>query len=73
MSHGRCAGCGKTSPSCKIIKTHIMTCPDYVSLFKEDASRALQPEEEYVRWSEEENNPEARAIAKDIRLTKRFA
>lgn len=73
MAQGRCAGCGKTSTSCKQMDQHIISCPEYTALFKEDPSRALNPREEYDRWQIEENNPEARAEAKDKRLSVRFA
>lgn len=73
MSPGRCAGCGKTHQSCKVIRTHTMSCPDYLKLFKESPEKALDPEAEHRRWNEEENSDEARAEAKDVRLQKRFA
>lgn len=73
MTAGRCAGCGVMDNSCKKIKSHVLTCPDYLEVFKSDPAKALPPEEEWVRWQNEDNSDEARAVAKEIRLTKRFA
>jgi len=73
MTAGRCAGCGATDNSCKKIKAHVTTCPDFLALFKTDPSKALPPEAEYTRWKEEDNTEEQRAIEKDKRLQVRFA
>jgi hypothetical protein len=72
MAQGRCAGCGKTDGSARKMSNHILSCPEYIELYKR-TGRALTPEEEFVRWSNEENDPESRAAAKDERLSKRFA
>lgn len=50
MTRGRCAGCGKEDASCKKIKTHIASCPEYLELWTTDPDRALDPEEEFLRW-----------------------
>jgi hypothetical protein len=42
---GRCAGCGLENKSCKVIKSHIMTCPDYKKLWQTDPDKALEPED----------------------------
>lgn len=52
---------------------HVVTCPSYLALFKTDASKALSPEAEYLRWKEEEDNEDIRAERKDVRLQERFA
>jgi hypothetical protein len=53
--------------------THVVTCPDFIALYKSDPSKAINPRQEYDRWSREENSAEARAEAKDARLSTRFA
>lgn len=73
MAQGRCAGCGKTGTSCKGMKNHIMSCPEYIQLYQKDPSKALEPGPEFARWQREENSEEARAEAKDKRLAARFA
>lgn len=73
MTAGRCAGCGKVSNSCSQIRTHVLSCPDYIALYKADSAKALDPEAELIRFNAEENSDEARAEAKGERLTRRFA
>jgi hypothetical protein len=73
MAKGRCAGCGKTDSSCKVMDSHVVTCPDFIRVYRENPAKALNPREEFDRWNAEENSPEARAEAKDLRLTARFA
>lgn len=58
MSAGRCAGCGKVSQSCKVIKNHIIGCPDWKALYLRDPARALEPEAEYRRWQDEDVDAE---------------
>lgn len=54
MPLGRCAGCGKTSASCKQINAHVLECPEYKALYKSDPDRALSPREEHKRWLRED-------------------
>jgi hypothetical protein len=56
MSAGRCAGCGKTDPSCKKIKTHVMSCPDFIELYKQNPEAALDPEAEFTRHKLEQDD-----------------
>jgi hypothetical protein len=53
--------------------SHIMTCPAYLEVYKQDPTRALDPRAEFDRWKLDEDSPESRAVAKDARLAKRFA
>lgn len=73
MGQGRCAGCGKIGPGGAAMTGHIMQCEDYVRVFRDDPLKALTPEEEYVRWSEEENSLERRQERKAEELSVRFA
>jgi hypothetical protein len=73
VAHGRCAGCALVDSNSKKVLRHVLTCPDYLSLYKRDPSRALDPEPEYERWQREENSDEARALLREERLQKRFA
>lgn len=72
MTAGRCPGCGKTDSSCKIITNHMTGCPDLAKMYQ-SGTDILTAEQEYERWKREEDNPDVRAAAKDVRLTKRFA
>ncbi len=71
MAMGRCAGCGKTDASRKV-QLHALTCPEYLDLYRTDPVRCLDPDAEYARYQAEDNNPEARAERRDIRLRRRF-
>lgn len=73
MAPGRCAGCGLSNSSCRPIRAHVETCPDYLDLYREDPARALAPEAEYRRWKAEDDSPEARQAARDVRLGRVFA
>jgi hypothetical protein len=72
MSRGRCSGCGFENVSCKVVKTHVRTCPDYVALFKENPDAALDPEEEYRKHREAHDSEEGEA-ARDERQQDRAA
>lgn len=72
MPTGRCAGCGYNG-SCKKVKAHILTCPDYLKLFRELPERCLEPAAEHARYKTEEDTSEARAERRDVRLQHRFA
>lgn len=68
---GRCAGCGCTD-SVKKIKSHVMTCPQYIELYRSEPSRCLDPEAEYHRHRNDEGTSEARAQRRHLRLTDSF-
>lgn len=51
--------------SLRKVTTHVVVCPDYAQLYREDPARALSPEDEYNRWKVEDHSPEARAERKD--------
>lgn len=53
MSTGRCSGCGETSPSAKKITSHILSCPEYLVLYRTDQARCLNPEAEHKRYQED--------------------
>lgn len=72
MPTGRCPGCG-TSGSCKKINSHVLTCPDFLRLFREHPERCLHPADEYARYKREEDTSEARAGRRERRLSDRFA
>jgi hypothetical protein len=69
----RCAGCGELGSSVCRMNTHISTCPEYLSLWKEDRERALGPREEFLRWKEQEQSPEKIAIRRSDNIAKKFA
>lgn len=73
MTIGRCAGCGFTHVSCQKVRSHVTTCPKYIELFKTDRAKCLDPTDEYIRWKRDEDSPEAKADAKELRLATRFA
>lgn len=50
MSRGRCAGCGYEDASCKKVRTHVNTCPEFLVLYKTEPARAIDPEDEFVRF-----------------------
>lgn len=49
MAQGRCAGCGRTG-ECRAVQEHVMECPDWLRLYREDSARALPPAQELERW-----------------------
>ncbi len=73
MTIGRCAGCGMVDASCSKVRKHVVTCSEYIALYKRDKAQCLDPTDEYVRWSQNENSDESRAEARTDRLSKRFA
>jgi hypothetical protein len=73
MTIGRCAGCGLTNPSCKTVDKHVMTCPEYLTLYRTEPARALKPTDEYVRWKANEGSADNLADAKDEARTERIA
>lgn len=68
---GRCAGCGNTASSRKI-EIHILTCDQFLALFKSTPQRCLDPQAEFERFKSEEDTPEARAVRRGQRLQQRF-
>jgi hypothetical protein len=72
MSAGRCAGCGQTD-SCKKVELHVLGCPEYLRLYREDPERCLDPAAEYRRYKAQDDTSEARAARRDLRLQRRFA
>lgn len=73
MNMGRCAGCGYTHVSCKKVRNHTISCPKYIALFKSNRLACLDPTDEYDRFKREEGGDDAKAEAKEDRLSKRFA
>lgn len=71
MAIGRCSGCGRTEQS-KRVQLHVLTCPDYLALYRESPERCLDPEKEQARHRDEDT-VEARAALRDQRLRVRFA
>jgi hypothetical protein len=71
MPQGRCAGCGHSDSASKVAQ-HVLNCPAYLKLFREDPKRCLDPEAEYVRYREYDDTSEARAVRRDARLRDRF-
>jgi hypothetical protein len=74
MSAGRCSGCGLENKSCRVIRSHINTCPEYVALYRDPETRplALDPEDEYVKHQAYLKSPEGQA-EKDERRAARSA
>ena len=72
MPTGRCSGCGWIAAS-KRVKLHVLTCQEFLDLFRTDSTKALDPEKDYAQFKDEENSSEARAERRDQRLRKRFA
>lgn len=69
MSRGRCSGCGLEDASCSKIRTHVMSCSEYVALFKTTPDDCLDPEDEYVKhrqWLESEEGQAAREERREI-------
>lgn len=72
MALGRCSGCGRIDSHRKI-GLHIVSCPDYLSLFVREPDRALDPVAEHDRYRAEDRSPQARAEQRGERLNARFA
>jgi hypothetical protein len=68
---GRCAGCGVVGSPRKV-NQHLLTCEQFKELFRTDRARALDAASEYARFRTHDT-PEARAEARDERLTALFA
>jgi hypothetical protein len=73
MSRGRCSGCGAENASCKKIRTHVNTCPEYISLFKSEPEKCLDPEDEYRRHQQFLKTDDAQVAKDEARQTKHDA
>ena len=71
MPTGRCSGCGWIASS-KRVGLHVLTCQEFLELFRTDPNKALDPEKDYALFKNEENSSEVRAERRDQRLRKRF-
>lgn len=60
MSKGRCAGCGENGPV-KAVTAHILSCPDWAALYRQDPSAVLDPGPEHDRWLAEDRKEEKEA------------
>jgi hypothetical protein len=49
VSNGRCAGC-RRSGELKSIRWHVVICPEWARLYRDDPAAALDPEAEFERW-----------------------
>jgi hypothetical protein len=49
------------------MQKHVMTCPEYIQLYKDNPAAALDPEKEYVRWKLEDDNEDAKEARKAVR------
>lgn len=72
MPTGRCAGCERTGPATKIA-VHILSCPRYAALYRQDPARCLDPAGEYERHRRDENTAETHARDRDKRLADKYA
>lgn len=72
MAAGRCAGCGRTD-SARKVAVHVLACKAFIDVFEQDPERALTPEAELDRFRREDDTPEAKAVARGLRLEERFA
>jgi hypothetical protein len=56
---GRCAGpdCGVTG-ELSLVKSHVIRCPAWARLYREDRGAALDPGPEYARWLAEDRDQE---------------
>jgi hypothetical protein len=70
---GACSGCEYENASCKKVAAHATQCSGYARLVKEDPELALTPEAEYTKRRAEQQDPELRAAAREVRLNKVFA
>lgn len=72
MSAGRCAGCGFTNSSCKLVRSHVMNCEEYLALWRDSPDKALSPEDEFARYSESGDAASDKQTKKDDALDARF-
>ncbi len=71
MPTGRCSGCGQTGTVTKI-SSHILDCPDYLTLFSTDPAACLAPAAA-AEQHRSSDTATARATRRDQRLRVRFA
>jgi hypothetical protein len=72
MPAGRCAGCGLIE-SMRKIQIHTLTCEPYLRLYQSDPHSCPDPAAELARYRVRSNTFESRALARDQRLSSRFA
>ncbi len=72
MPTGRCAGCERTGPATKIA-VHVLSCSEYVALYRQDRARCLDPVTEYLRHRAAESTTETHARDRDKRLADKYA
>lgn len=68
MPRGRCAGCGFETASAKAMRSHLSSCTQYIKLWKETPSLALEPEAEFLRHRTAKKSDEA-VMARDDKRT----
>ncbi len=54
---GRCAGCRETGELKRIV-CHVLTCPKWALLYRQDPAAALAPAQEHERWVRDERPAE---------------
>jgi hypothetical protein len=69
MTWGRCSGCGQEDASCKKIRNHAASCPEFLELFRRQPERAIDPEAEWARH----HSPDGEAQRLDEREDRRAA
>ena len=67
MSRAQCPGCMKLA-SCREVRYHILTCGEYLDLFKSEPDECIDPER-YLRERQAENKDED---VKEERRAKRY-
>jgi len=70
LAVGRCSGCGRTGSAARV-KNHIISCQEYLALFRSRPAECRDPETEYQCFtavSQDETSAERR----DVRLRERF-
>ena len=51
---GRCAGCGLVNRNSAVVREHVRYCPEFLNLFLTAPERALEPEDEFARYRDED-------------------
>jgi hypothetical protein len=57
VNQGRCAGCQETG-ELKAVEWHVLSCPDWARLYRDDPLSALPPGAEFERWRRDERDGE---------------
>lgn len=65
MAQGRCVGCGHIGSSAQV-GIHVLTCLEYLALYRTSPENCLDPETAYQRHRQETS--QARAERRDQRL-----